>query len=118
MVLSCLHLQACELRDILDRLTKNDPAVNATRWQNALDELKELRQTNAERENVIATLNEEQTRSQESQRQFDSKMEEEQERYHKLELEMNRWKALYIKRLGSQLEIPIGSEFDWEWLTG
>ena len=106
-----LYPQTSEFRDILDRITKRDPDVSSTRWQKALDELQELRKRNSKLVSVIATLNEQQSRSLESQRQLDSKLEEEKARYSRLHLELNHWKARYIQMLGCQMEIPTGSEF-------
>lgn len=65
---------------------------------------------NSELSSVITTLNEQQSRSQESQRQFESRLEEERGRYNLLQLELNHWKARYTQMVGYQMEIPTASE--------
>ena len=85
--------------------------MNSTHWQKAIDELQEVKRENLNLSTVIATLNEHQSRSQENQRQFDSRLEEERARYRQLQLELNHWKARYIQQLGSHMEIPTASEF-------
>ena len=104
------HPQTKELRDILDRITKTDPTANSTRWQNTLHELQEVTKKNSELSSVITTLNEQQSRSQESQRQFESRLEEERGRYNLLQLELYHWKAQYTQMVGYQMEIPTASE--------